>query len=135
MDRFKILLSGLFLIYLILDGFQKSSISFYIAGVLIVGCLLEWYLNYRQENPLKPVYVDESLLDSLSSLMRRYELELRLRRADHQRWNVTLIKNCKQDSRHSNLVKIVGRGSAPSIPEAIMRAEDDFEKRSGSETC
>jgi hypothetical protein len=131
MDRFKILLSGLFLIYLILDGFQKSSISFYIAGVLIVGCLLEWYLNYRQENPLKPVYVDESLLDSLSSLMRRYELELRLRRADHQRWNVTLIKNHKKDS---NIIKIVGRGSAPSIPEAIMRAEDDFEKRSGSET-
>lgn len=130
MDRFKILLSGLFLIYLILDGFQKSSISFYIAGVLVVGCFLEWYLNCRRDNPTEHVY-DDSLLDSLSSLMRRYELELRLRRADHQRWNVTLIKNHKKDS---NIIKIVGRGSAPSIPEAIMRAEDDFEKRSGSET-
>jgi len=91
---------------------------------------LEWYLNCRRDNPTEHVY-DDSLLDSLSSLMRRYELELRLRRADHQRWNVTLIKNHKKDS---NIIKIVGRGSAPSIPEAIMRAEDDFEKRSGSET-
>lgn len=134
MDRFKILLSGLFLIYLILDGFQKSSISFYIAGVLVVGYFLEWYLNYCRDNPIKHIY-DDSLLDSLSSLMRRYELELRLRRADHQRWNVTLIKNYKQDSQSSNIIRIVGRGSAPSIPEAIMRAEDDFEKRSGSETA
>lgn len=135
MDRFKILLSGLFLIYLILDGFQKSSISFYIAGVLVVGCFLEWYLNYRWDNPVKHACADESLLDSLSNLMRRHELELRLRRADHQRWNVTLIKNYKQDSQSSNLIRIVGRGSAPSISEAIMRAEDDFEKHSGSETA
>ncbi len=125
MDRFKILLSGLFLIYLILDGFQRSSTSFYIAGVLVFGYLLEWYLNRRKENHSRQSYADDSiLLDSLSNMMKRYELELRLRRADQQRWNVTLLKN------HNNVIKMVGHGSAPSISEAIMRAEDDFEKRS-----
>ena len=130
MDRFKILLSGLFLIYLILDGFQKNSISFYVAIVLVVGCFLEWYLTRRQVTPLESQIHssdDNTLLDSLSHLMRRHELELRLRRVDHQRWNVTLLKSSQ------GIIRMVGRGSAPSIIEAVMRAEDDFEKRFGSE--
>lgn len=128
-NRFKLLLSGLFLVYLVLDGF-RHYLSFYIAGILILGLFLDWYLERKSISSFYKTGVrmssippqENSIFQLLGNLMRSYGLEMRLRRAEFL-WNVTLLKN--QDG----VVRMVGRGSAPSITEAIMRAEGDFEKR------
>lgn len=126
MNRFKILLSGLFFIYLILDGFTKNSISFYIAVLLAIGIGLDWYLTYREKSSTTEETEDD-IISPLSDLMRGNGLEMRVRQSNAQ-WNVTFIKIKEK------VVHIVGKGSAPSIAEAIVRAENDFEKHHGNET-
>lgn len=130
MQRFKFLLSGLFFIYLIMDGYNShfNYSSFYLAALLTVGLILDWYWTRR--NPLYDRSVrissippmENNIFQLLGNLMRSNELEMRLRRAEFL-WNVTLLKN------DGGITRMVGRGSAPSISEAIMRAEGDFEKR------
>lgn len=137
MDRFKLLLSGLFFVFLVIDGFDtihpRNYASFYLAGILILGLILDWY--WSRPNPPdynKKVRVssipptENSIFQLLGNLMRSYGLEMRLRRAEFL-WNVTLLKNA------DGITRMVGRGSAPSISEAIMRAEGDFEKRNTPE--
>lgn len=134
MDRFKLLLSGLFLAFLIMEGFDtahpRNHTPFYLAGILIVGLILDWRWgrstglpDYNKKIRLSSIPPTEnSIFQLLGNLMRSYGLEMRLRRAEFL-WNVTLLKNT------DGITKMVGRGSAPSISEAIMRAEGDFEKR------
>lgn len=133
MDRFKILLSGLFLIYLILDGF-KNYLSFYLAIVFVIGLFLDWYWGRQKklqyDNPVRLSSIppqENSIFQLLGNLMRSNGLEMRLRRAEFL-WNVTLLKNGSD-----GVTRMVARGSAPSITEAIMRAEGDFEKRNKPE--
>jgi len=125
-NRFKIFLSGLFFIYLVADGF-KNHLSFYLGGILALGFFTEWYYNrnpkYIREITLSSIPPQENkIFQLLGNLMRSHSLEMRLRRAEFL-WNVTFIKT------ESSIVRMMGRGTAPSISEAIMRAEGDFEKR------
>lgn len=131
MQRFKFLLSGLFLIYLIIDGYySRFNYSFYLAAILLGGLLINWYYGARRHYPSydKSVRIssipaiETDIIQLLGHLMRSNELEMRLRRAEFL-WNVTFLKNTE------GVTRILGRGSAPSISEAIMRAEGDFEKR------
>lgn len=124
--RTKFLFSGLLLIQLFFLGAQ-NVVFFYLAGILVLGLIADQYLQYRAA----PVAADRvssippeenSIFQLLGNLMRTQELEMRLRRAEFL-WNVTLLKHTH------GLTRMVGRGSAPSISEAIMRAEGDFEKR------
>lgn len=123
MSRFQVLLSGLFLIYLILEGIQKKNfICFYLAAILIIGMAIEYFqlgktksLETKEEKPEEGIYI------SLSHLMKDHSLEMRVRRAPSS-WNVTFLRGL------NGIIWIVGKGSASTISEAIMRAEDDFEK-------
>lgn len=134
-QRFKLLLSGLFFIYLIIDGFGTSHFSyfsFYLAAILIVGLVLDWYWTHHK-NPqynksvrissIPPI--ENNIFQLLGNLMRNNALEMRLRRAESL-WNITLLKTT------NGITRMMGRGSAPSISEAIMRAEGDFEKRNAA---
>ncbi len=136
MDRFKLLLSGLFFVFLMIEGFTthpRSYTSFYLAGVLIIGLILDWYWSrptssefYNKKARVSSIPPTEnSIFQLLGNAMRSYGLEMRLRRAEFL-WNVTLLKNT------DGITRMVGRGSAPSISEAIMRAEGDFEKRNNT---
>lgn len=126
MDRFKILLGGLLFVYLILDGYQSHFFSFYLAAILIIGLGMDWYWGRSAETIRSFPPVENSIFQVLSNLMLRNQLEMRLRRADPV-WNVTLVKNT------NGVIRLAARGSAPSISEAIMRAEGDFEKRNEPE--
>lgn len=92
----------------------------------MIGIVLDWYLTYR-EKASNHEEVEDDIIAPLSDLMRGNGLEMRVRQSNAQ-WNVTFIKNKEK------VVHIVGKGSAPSIAEAIVRAENDFEKHHGTET-
>lgn len=131
-NRFKIFLSGLFFVYLILDAFQKIS-SLCLALILLLGFLVDSYFWHRFQQSQKTTDrvssippQENSIFLLLGNLMRSQGLEMRLRRAEFL-WNVTLIKNSE------GITHMMARGSAPSISEAIMRAEGDFEKRNEPE--
>jgi hypothetical protein len=129
MDRFKILLSGIFFVYLIFNGFSSSNyISFYLAGILVIGLIWEWVVSGKvnlipRVSSIPPQ--DNRIFLLLSELMRKNGLEMRLRMTENYHWNVSFIKHM------DGITRIMGKGSAPLITEAIMRAEGDFEKRDG----
>lgn len=127
--RMRMFLSLLFLIYLVVHDFF-GKIGFILAGLLVIGYLVDWYLGRKPKEIIVVEKPRQSSLPpgetyvfrALGQMMRMHQLEMRVRGTE-QGWNITFLTSGE------GLHRMVGLGSAETISEALAKAEEDFESK------
>lgn len=131
----RMLLSGLFLVYLVMNGMVNRSLiigSIVIGVVLILGWAYIWWgerqdaKELAEEKANMPAIslppTETYVFRALGKMMKVDGLEMRLRTTEAG-YNVTFLTNV------GGLTRMVGKGSAKTISEALSQAEEDFEEK------
>lgn len=136
--RLRVLMSGMFIIYLIFQEIVAKDlivIRLLIVCLFIIVMMWHYYLEREEMRNIKPIVKpivkptslppgEVYVFSELGHLMKENGLEMRIRIAE-QGWNVTFLTN------EGGVHRIMGRGSGPTITEALGRAEDDFDEKKG----
>lgn len=126
----RMLLSGLFLVYLVLNGMVNRALiigSSVIGVVLILGWVYTWWadrldaVEEAKETVSTPSLppTETYVFRALGMMIKSEGLEMRLRPTD-QGYNVTFLANI------NGVHRMVGKGSARTVSEALSLAEEDF---------
>lgn len=124
---FKMVLGGVFLVFLVLQGVAVKEMTYpciFVGLLLIAGYILNWGVSWQKKREREKFEASFGVGESgglaeVAGVVSEHKLEVRIRK-NTCLWDVTLF------STEDKLHRMVGKGRGETMTEALEGARKDF---------